>query len=310
MSKTKHATLCVLGRPARSCADNDARLDLIYEAVNDLKSTLAQTFIMPGGMIWSDQALFRLSPLERRKAVQNLDVIQSIVTLIPKHMTLITGLDVAAPDQQEPHAQYSVALQQNKVTAVSRKIFPTKGEIKQGAFIQAQDFADSSRFVTTASGREVLLHTCYDLFGSVDAASGKHSASRLSHVPSPENSKNKSSCYLSYKDMLNRQTSSQAPVITVNIHDFEKPSRDIFYQRHGIASASAAFDNALVLGAAHFETALPLLSTSSTLSAHGVPKSHLSARFHRKAHHLQAISVNEINASSQNVRGALRVFEC
>jgi hypothetical protein len=78
----------------------------------------------------------------------------------------------------------------------------------------------------------------------------------------------------------NRPTASIAA-----IHNFEKPGRDVFWQRHGIATASAAMGGGLSVGAAHFEIALPDQSRS-TLASFGVRRTHLESAGHRKGHAL------------------------
>jgi hypothetical protein len=64
---------------------------------------------------------------------------------------------------------------------------------------------------------------------------------------------------------------ARAPdVLLATIHAFERPGLDDYWQRHGIAHASAAHGGALAVGAAHFLKSLP--EYGSTLAAYGVPK--------------------------------------
>lgn len=310
MSKNNHATLCVEGTPATSFCNNDARLRLMDESMRAIKDSSIHTLVLPGGMFWSDQALFMLSPHDRCEAIGDTSVITNLMTLIPEGLTIITGLDICAPNKMEPFGQYSLAITKERVLAVSRKVFPTKGEVAKGAFTLPQDFADPSRIITACPTEKapLIMHTCYDIFGSVDAKIGKSSSSRLGHLKSLDEAFCKKTSFQAYQNLLDDDLLHNKAVITVNIHDFDKPGRDIFYQRHGIASASAAFNGAVVLGAAHFKHSLPLSRANSTLCAQRVPKSHLSARFHRKAHHLEASELFEINTRDNNAQAVLRIF--
>jgi hypothetical protein len=295
------STLCVLGTPAQTHSENVERVALAHEAIktNDNKS---HTYVLPGGMFFHDQALAPLSPAQRIKAVNDLPFVHELSAVCGNAM-IISGLDISAPD--ECHAQYSIAIDKDGVKAVSRKAFPTKGEIKQGAFVQRKDFSDAARHVSQPLSHSVIMHTCYDIFGSVDALIGKTAPTRLSHVPHPKGS-TKKECYQDYCSTLTDIKANAAPIVTVNIHDFTKPGRDIFYQRHGIATASAAFDGAAVFAAAHFEEELPSSEIQSPLAAINVPSSHITARFHRQAHALKAKEAHSIRAASQ--RGILRTF--
>jgi hypothetical protein len=59
------------------------------------------------------------------------------------------------------------------------------------------------------------------------------------------------------------------------IHNFDRPGLDGYWQRHGIAAASAALNGGLVVGAAHFESGLPLPTDRSPLAAAGLKPSYL-----------------------------------
>jgi hypothetical protein len=79
---------------------------------------------------------------------------------------------------------------------------------------------------------------------------------------------------------------NKVDVALAAIHEFEAPGRDSYWQRHGIAFASAALGGGLALGAAHFRNALPE-AEASTLAAFGVGRRHLTLGAHRTAcqHH-------------------------
>lgn len=300
---TKSASLCVLGTPSKTKNDTSAKLDLTLACLTQLDKD-TPFLVLPAGMFFHDKTLAPLLLEERLDALNALEWSKTLAKNCG-NTAIIAGVDIDSED--EATGQYSITIDKSGVRAVSRKIFPTKGEVATGAFIQAPDFNDVSRFIN-AGQSNAIMHTCYDIFGSVDILSGKSSPNRLSHVPSPSvKNTNKKKCYEAYADILRPWASDTAhPFVSVNIHHFAKPGRDIFYQRHGIASASAAFNGALVIGAAHFEETLPNVASQSTLAAYGVPYSHLSAHFHRQAHSLEALDFKEIRTAQHS--GVLRCF--
>lgn len=293
-------TLCIHGKPSKTKEDNALRFDIVNNLLSSCEEDL-HTIVLPGGMFFHDEALAPLSAQERVEALNMRADIQAL-SEIAGNSLIVSGLDIYCHD--EVHGQYSFALDKDGVKAVSRKVFPTKQEVQRGLSIQAHDFSDTSRIVE-GQDRSVILHTCYDIFGSVDALTGKETPSRLSHVPAPKEA-NKSDCYNDYKQVA-LLAAKGAPIITVNIHEFAKPGRDIFYQRHGLATASAAFNGAPVFAAAHFEETLPQSAAQSPLAAKGVPTSHIKARFHRQAHALTANEVYPIETAS--MRGIIRMFK-
>jgi len=93
------------------------------------------------------------------------------------------------------------------------------------------------------------------------------------------------------------------------IHNFDAPGRDSYWQRHGIAYASAALGGGLALGAAHFNYTLPAAG-SSTLAAFKVRRSHLSAGAHRPAHRHEALASVFIEGDGRDKpRALIRLFE-
>jgi hypothetical protein len=74
----------------------------------------------------------------------------------------------------------------------------------------------------------------------------------------------------------------QQPDIAIAVvHRFERPGLDGYWQRHGIATASAALGG-FAIGAAHFHRWLPH-RLETPLAAFGVPADHLAQGPHRRA---------------------------
>jgi hypothetical protein len=96
------------------------------------------------------------------------------------------------------------------------------------------------------------------------------------------------------------------------VHRFQQPGRDIFWQRHGLATASAALGGGLAVGAAFFTDRLPdeRARWSSPLAACGVPREHLSQGLYRPARRFEPIAALTINGRRKGRPHALvRLFD-
>jgi hypothetical protein len=101
-------------------------------------------------------------------------------------------------------------------------------------------------------------------------------------------------------------------VVLTAVHRFQQPGRDIFWQRHGLATASAALDGGLAVGAAFFTNRLPdgRDRWSSPLAACGVPKEHLEQGLHRLARRFEPIAALTSNGRRNGKpRALVRLFE-
>jgi hypothetical protein len=101
-------------------------------------------------------------------------------------------------------------------------------------------------------------------------------------------------------------------VVLTAVHRFQQPGRDIFWQRHGLATASAALDGGLAVGAAFFTDRLPDGQNcwSSPLAACGVPREHLEQGLHRLARRFEPIAVLTINGRRNGKpRALIRLFD-
>jgi hypothetical protein len=146
--------------------------------------------------------------------------------------------------------------------------------------------------VTLPSGAKAILSACYDLFGLTEtpgeASSRYHairalrSGQKILRMGDQGFKQLRRQCLADWTNLLAREKPDLA---IATIHGFERPGLDGFWQRHGIASASAAMQGRFVVGAAHFEDWLPA-SGQSTLASMGVPRRHLTAGTARKAHRL------------------------
>jgi hypothetical protein len=192
-------------------------------------------------------------------------------------------------------------------------MFPTHEESRGRRFMSpvADDYRSSKRFIELANGSIAALHSCYDLFGTADIGTGtgtRRSAIRTLRSSHGRLTENDEDFYTSRDSGIAAWTSlmasKQPDVLLTSIHAFERPGLDGYWQRHGIARASAAFTGAMALGAAHFLECLP--TEGSTLAAYRVPKRELTAGVSRRAHSLAAAKILPVSAGE--TRAVLRLF--
>ena len=179
------------------------------------------------------------------------------------------------------------------VSAV-RKIYPsdidTNGWGQAPYPVNASDFDDAGRAVRLPNGVVAELATCYDAFAFAERLLGPTANRRhirYGHVdgrhPKYLSLAQRDQLMESYLYALDRRTPS---LILVGIHGFEQPGRDGYWQRNGIATASAAMNGIPCIGAAHYAEALPS-PQSTSLAARSVPQSHLWSGSKRQAYALQ-----------------------
>jgi hypothetical protein len=104
----------------------------------------------------------------------------------------------------------------------------------------------------------------------------------------------------------------QVDVALSAVHRFQQPGRDIFWQRHGLATASAALDGGLAVGAAFFTDRLPdgRDRWGSPLAACSVPREHLSQGLHRSARRFEPTAMLTINGRRKGrPRALVRLFD-
>lgn len=317
------ATLCVLGDTAASTRDNNDRITLLEELVRILKEHRAwhplDAILLPGGFFWLSKALGTAN-FEQRSAAIGQERFASAVTSLLTHLQtlspgvkLVTGVMARPRNKTERIEQACIALDHHGVAAVARKIFPTHAEARGRRFMSpiADDYSSPQRFVDLPNGSIAALHSCYDLFGTADIGTGtgtrrsairtlRSSRGRLTENDEDFHS-NRDSGIAAWADLM---AAKQPDVLMTSIHAFERPGLDGYWQRHGIARASAAFAGALSLGAAHFLEYLP--TEGSTLAADGVPKRELTTGVSRRAHSLAAIKT--LPVSTGRTEALLRLF--
>lgn len=328
MSKRKNlavASLCLHGVPARTMKDNTERLALLPELVRLLQNHpqwhSLDAIVLPGGMFRLSRALGATN-FERRRAILLKEQISGPIRealdrldMLSPGLTLTTGVLATPRDISERTEQTCLAFRLSGLVGAARKIFPTRQESRGRRFVSpfVDDFGTRSRLIALSRGSMALLNACYDVFGVADlsgnAMARKHAIRRLLTkrgtlaIGSAGFRTQRDDCLVAVGGLV---ASTPLQALMVSIHGFEQTGRDGYWQRHGIARASAACGGALVVGAAHFKLGLPM-PDASTLAAHGVPRSQIGDGASRRSHRLGPAH-SAILETRTGLRGLLRVF--
>jgi predicted amidohydrolase len=318
------ATLCLQGNTAASTKDNVTRTKLLEKAVRFLLQQRAwhpiDALVLPGGFFWLSKSLGATTFERRRALISGERFIPAVTTALEQlqelspGIRLIAGVMAQPRDKTERTEQAYLAFDRSGLIGAARKMFPTHAESRGRRYMTpfADDYRSSERFVGLPNGSVAALHSCYDLFGTADHGSG--GGARRSAIKVLRNKggrvgeghegfrASRDTSLATWADLV----AAKAPdVLLATIHAFERPGLDGYWQRHGIARASAAHGGALTIGAAHFLDSLP--RDGSTLAAYGVPKRELSAGVSRRAHSLTPLYSTVVAAHGMNA--LLRVFE-
>jgi hypothetical protein len=297
------ATLCLQGDTTNTTKDNPGRLSILEEAVSRLGQQAdwhpLDAFLLPGGYFRLSRPLGTRSFEQRKRRVEAERFFPAIVEQLTRlqplspDVRLVLGVMARARHKAERTEQACIAFDRSGIIGLARKIFPTAAETRGRRFMSPciEDYSAGERFISLPNGGRALLNSCYDLFGAANAVTSagarrlairalRRGAERLTY---------RDECFGSERDKAlaawATMIARQAPdVLLASIHGFERPGLDGYWQRHGIARASAGFKGALALGAADFGEGLP--SQGSTLAAANVPQAALSAGVRRRAYSL------------------------
>jgi predicted amidohydrolase len=317
------ATLCLQGDTAASTRDNVARTSILEEAVRVLQQQRTwhpiDALVMPGGFFRLSKPLGATSFERRRTLISGERFTTSIAAALKQlqelspGICLVTGVMAQPRDKTERTEQACLAFDQTGLVGAARKIFPTHAESRGRRFMTpvVDDYRSAHRFIELPNGSLAGLHSCYDLFGTADIGSARGARRAAIRVLRTKGGRigegherfraTRDSNLSAWADLV----VSRAPdVLLATIHAFERPGLDGYWQRHGIARASAAHGGALTIGAAHFMDSLP--RDGSTLAAYGVPKRELTAGVSRRAHSLAAL--NSAPVTVRGMKALLRVF--
>lgn len=284
----------------KSGAENESRLQVLNDLIKQITSEPdwhnLDALILPGGFFEIEQQRIEdssLFPLLKRLA-RALDK-----TSPGAH--LVIGVDTR-PSERKGRLfggqQLALAFNKAGISGFARKIFPVEEDINGQKWpvmlVHETDFTDQSRYISLKSGGEAALCVCYDMFGLADTLRGKkHKLGKIAilegddgviYAGTEARKRLKTKTFPEYRAIID-QKSEDLRAALATIHRFAASGRDVFWHRHGIASASAGLNGAAAIGAAHFGK-LPK-SGQSTLASHNVPRAHLDAVMQRRKHSAQ-----------------------
>lgn len=294
-SPARIVTVCVKGTPAKA-ARGTARTTLLERVIQKIRDSgwnKLDAVVLPGGFFYSSEIGRATYYRARRSSIEATAFSERCRRLCVALSPESPGIAIIAGVDGPEGAQFSVAWRRTGVVGVARKVFPTDDEAKGGLAADFEDFGCSHRYIALSSGRTAVLCVCYDMFGLTE--NPVHPGRRTTILRTIESHGSvlrkgdaafdelRHRCIQQW-DLLLR--SRRPSVAIAAIHAFDRPGLDGFWQRHGIATASAVLNGGLALGAAHFRDCLPEPS-HSTLASTEVDKKHLGDASRRNAHRLQ-----------------------
>lgn len=281
------ATAAVRGTVSRTPANNRKRERLLRDIVDhlDRDGSPLGALVLPGGFFCLQQHVGHRPHPDRVEAILGAPFAPALLAaasaLNNQHQgsLLVVGID-SVGRKSEGGDQFCVALNPEGVVGLARKVFPVRGG--EGLIVSANDFGDPSRVVPMPGGHKALLCACYDGFG-ISSADEKASLVQRLRVGDRVVSRGDRAFRRHLASGVARQTELQrtATVALIAIHGFRDGGTSTMWQRHGIASASAALGGGFVAAGAHFAP-LPSSANRQTLCSLRVPRAHLEGEPRRR----------------------------
>ena len=323
---TRVVSVNVKGQPARQTSADWGRRDLLTAVVDGIEGLGwrdVDIVLFPAGYFRLKLALGTLDAAERAETLDRSEIGPPCRRAAERlaigcGAILVVGVDTEPYEPGFSGDQMMVAWTGDGVVATARKVFPsdadTNGERRDPLLLHAEDYEDAARRLRLKCGSG-LLAVCYDAFIFAELALGptaKRGAMRYAWDIDDDWIRLKQSGRQRLLSDFKRKVLTKTPrVLLVGIHGFKRPGREVYWQRHGIATASAALGGALTVGAAHFRKLPdPENPTSGVLGAVGVERGHLDLGLHRKAQRLAPIASATVRVRGQpRLAAVLRLFE-
>ena len=327
-------TVCVAGHPPSQQRFNTNRIELLSKVVHEIRRRPEldpiDAVLFPAGYFRLSQWFGALSDPERFDAISSELLAEACEHAAGRLFKRSPGcLVVVGIDTNRPAStwhgcgwrgdQLVAAFDADGAVGIARKIFPvsqdTDGWGRAPYLLFTDDALSGARFVELPNGDTALLSACYDAFVHTELVLGptkKRLAMRYIGSTTGEGwdelSRREADRMLEAFEI--RLAEYQPRVHLAAIHGFKRPGGELLWQRHGIATASAALEGALTVGAAHFSESLPASADSAPLAAFGVFRSHLHAGAHREACAHYPIASFETHLKwAPSTRALVRLFE-
>jgi hypothetical protein len=322
------ASVSVRGRPAVRCGFNAKRLELMAAVVDELTGAgegegwgPLDAVLWPGGYLHVDQPLAGLWGDERGRALEGSEVGEACRAAAARlgegcgGAILVSGLRGPAVGRFSGE-QLMAAWNAVGVTGSAAKVFPSSGDsaTRRPLLVHLKAAEELSRSVQLPSGAIAALCVCYDAFAFAEARigpTGKRSALQWVDDGSGPRRAEPHERRLWVERYVAFAERASPSLVLAAVHHFDQPGRETYWQRHGIATVSAALDGAMVVGAAHFEAALPKAEGSQgVLASARVEEDHLAMGLHRRAHRLTPLRAVRVSAPCELKLAALvRLYE-
>jgi hypothetical protein len=284
-------TVCIERRPAMEFRTNpnQRRLDLLKSVVDKIKKEKWEKLdavVFPGGFLRLARDIGHL-PYDDR--VNELNAAAAgFVDQVKKEVGKLDGaLIVVGIDGPEWWDQLCVAVNKDGIVGIGRKIFPVIGDEAEALLCYDADFRERRRMVKLLSGRNAILCACYDMFGIADWGAGIDKRAKLirrigthEHEVQRRDSRFRTRLTQNLATLNDLLTNGKVTVGIAAIHGFEGQATG-YWQKHGIATCSAALKGGFAVGAAHFVD-LPQGPKAYTLAAKELPEKHLRLKDLRK----------------------------
>ncbi|MBN8939501.1 MAG: hypothetical protein J0H01_08430 [Rhizobiales bacterium] len=296
-------SVCILGyhrKPTPDVGLRGALLRSIVKAINARDDWASvEVVLLPGGFFRIANPIGHLSDHDRRtrlsahRAAEHCALSSHLLDHAHPGAVLVVGIDIKPASRRIGGDQLVAAWRDGELVTLARKTFPADGDTNGSGPVYPvykKDFATKRRFVTLASGARCLLLGCYDAFGGRAPAGERHVDLAAIRLIRDGDGKFVRPTHAIRREWVSRWTNllrRHPPDLgLVAIHGFVRPGMDGYWQRHGIAGASAALVGIPIIGAAHFNKALPRSVNRSVLAAKDVPLSHLELGPRRPLHAL------------------------
>ena len=321
------ATVCVLGDRAKRSTINHRRYRLMKLVIEALVSRNEwhpiDAVVFPGGHFFSTTYVGhhayhkRKSIIERNRIGEVCRWGADQLDKVCPGALLVVGIDSVGRGRHDWGDQLCVAFNGDGVAGIGRKVFPTNIETNgsiRPVVCYADDYDSEHRIVTLPNGSRALLAACYDAFGVAEPVLGPTARTRYIRniidggkkfsIGDQHFAKLRRDCLERWAALI---SANRVDVTLTAIHNFGEPGADLFWQRHGLATASASMGGGLAIGAAHFWDELPdpKRFDQSPLAAFNVEANHLNDGLHRKAERLRcvdAISIKDKEAGAAIIR--------
>ena len=301
-------TVTVEGRDEKSPAGQDRRLRLV-DKIGEWLATpginMPDAVVFPGG--------FGFLPDHENLEHRLADAATRMAARLKKNglsPQIVMGFDTA------PHKisgrlaggqQLAMAFNAKGLSGFARKIFPVgedvDGRTMPPMLLQQDDYDDPRRVIELPYGGRALLCVCYDMFGIADAV--RNNPARLEKFAGPGSN-------ISFASFRKFLYAEKPDLAIATIHRFAKTGTDRFWQRHGIAAASAALGvlnarDSFAIAAAHLGRLRDDDFNACRLASWGVDERHLERGSKRRTETLAPHCAQIIAVPGS--RALVRIFQ-